>query len=387
MSSLLRPQPEAHPDPKFQPEVDNQLAENSLNPAHHPAPKNQTGSTEIQSEQKHPADILSPESGHSLEPSENTIKAPESSDISANDDKTQATHTTSAATVSQPKAGSAQETRPNGSATKSDQPKAPSSAKKSSNATAGDTKLNADARPNKPSLLSRFFRKLIPCIPSSPDEDSAVVGEETKRTGPAETSPPIREKAPVRLAEKPSSVPSTRPLASPKDRLPPPASDDTTKHVPPPLALVSPAASPDAEVIVPPTPTNALLPESETAGMTSGAVVPPGSTGGSSPPGSSHSRHSNVPTANGADDESEAASSYTDEEEAEVQDHFDEIEDEEDRLILNGGAGIPIGPVSTFCLSNGPHYSFSVFIGWHSETVATANCSTACRSEVSCLGP
>jgi RNA polymerase II subunit A small phosphatase-like protein len=44
-------------------------------------------------------------------------------------------------------------------------------------------------------------------------------------------------------------------------------------------------------------------------------------------------------------DESDGTS-FTEDEEVEDVPGIDEVEDDEDRLILSGGAGIPIGPVS-----------------------------------------
>jgi hypothetical protein len=90
----------------------------------------------------------------------------------------------------------------------------------------------------------------------------------------------------------------------------------------------------DADVIVPPTPTTRTLPEAETEGVTSGAVVPPGSTGALH---DVHSRSSTVPS-NASTDGDE--SDFTD-------DDIDDLADDDpDELILiNGGAGIPIGPV------------------------------------------
>ncbi|KAF8813603.1 NIF-domain-containing protein [Phlegmacium glaucopus] len=70
--------------------------------------------------------------------------------------------------------------------------------------------------------------------------------------------------------------------------------------------------------------------------MTSGAVQPPGSKGDS--PTTEKSQPSPI-LANGDGDESEGTS-YTEED-------LDEQEDDEDRLILNGGAGIPTGPDGT----------------------------------------
>jgi len=92
------------------------------------------------------------------------------------------------------------------------------------------------------------------------------------------------------------------------------------------------------DVIVPPTPTK-VIPESETGGVTSSAVVPPGSTAEDVAQLRALQAHES------SGDESDGTS-FTEEEEVEDVPGIDEAEDDEDRLILNGGAGIPIGPVS-----------------------------------------
>ena len=45
-------------------------------------------------------------------------------------------------------------------------------------------------------------------------------------------------------------------------------------------------------------------------------------------------------------EESDGSSSFTDEDDIEDATPLDDVEDEEERLIMQGGAGIPIGPVS-----------------------------------------
>lgn len=83
------------------------------------------------------------------------------------------------------------------------------------------------------------------------------------------------------------------------------------------------------EVIIPPAAAAQCLPVEEGPGqVTSGAVQPPGSTG---------EPITRIPT----NESSEYPDSISDEEVA----MFDEQE-EEDRLIRNGGNGIPVGPVS-----------------------------------------
>ncbi len=108
----------------------------------------------------------------------------------------------------------------------------------------------------------------------------------------------------------------------------------------PPLAI--PTVVPDGEVIVPPTPTKQLLPLSETDGLTSGAVQPPGSTG---------ENLNRTPTTvhdkshfHDASDDSD--SSFSDEGEFNEAILINQAEDEEQRLIKSGGTGIPIDSVS-----------------------------------------
>jgi RNA polymerase II subunit A small phosphatase-like protein len=94
--------------------------------------------------------------------------------------------------------------------------------------------------------------------------------------------------------------------------------------------------------MAPPTPVS-LLPPAETEGVTSGAVQAPGSTGESVLNHHPAKRDSAVP----ANDGEETDTSFTDDEDMDDVNNVDDAQDEEDRLILNGGAGIPIGPVST----------------------------------------
>jgi RNA polymerase II subunit A small phosphatase-like protein len=76
---------------------------------------------------------------------------------------------------------------------------------------------------------------------------------------------------------------------------------------------------------VPPSPKPQLIPQEESEGMLSGSVQAPGSTG--------------VP-------ETESEGSFTDDDDVGKELEDQEAEDDEERLIMQGGAGIPIGPVS-----------------------------------------
>ena len=81
-----------------------------------------------------------------------------------------------------------------------------------------------------------------------------------------------------------------------------------------------------------------MLPVAETEGVTSGAVQPPGSKGDDVVHTRTHSQDSG--------DESDATTTFTEEEDIDELNAIDDLEDEEERLIMNGGVGIPIGPVS-----------------------------------------
>jgi RNA polymerase II subunit A small phosphatase-like protein len=94
---------------------------------------------------------------------------------------------------------------------------------------------------------------------------------------------------------------------------------------------------PDANVILPPPPSTQLLPQAETEGVTSGAVQPPGSAG------EDLARDNYSAHIHASGNESVNTKDIKDEE---VGGRFDDIEDDEDRLIQSGGAGIPIGPLS-----------------------------------------
>ena len=91
---------------------------------------------------------------------------------------------------------------------------------------------------------------------------------------------------------------------------------------------------PDIAIVVPPTPSRQLLPLDETDGLTSGAVQPPGSTG--------DEIKTEIRVTVGESDDSDG--SFDDEPFPDAR-QVEDWEDEEQRLIRQGGAGIPLGPV------------------------------------------
>lgn len=178
------------------------------------------------------------------------------------------------------------------------------------------SKPKSPSIPSKSSFLSKLVRLLLPCIAPSPAHPVELDDRASASTDLHKEKPPLKDAELPAKTEPASSSSPLKPLG----------------------ALVIPPALPlDAAVILPPTPTKRLLPQAETEGVTSGAVQPPGSTGDDIV----HD-HSRAHT-HDSGDESEGTS-YTEDED--VDDHLDDAEDDEDRLIMNGGAGIPIGPVS-----------------------------------------
>jgi RNA polymerase II subunit A small phosphatase-like protein len=105
--------------------------------------------------------------------------------------------------------------------------------------------------------------------------------------------------------------------------------------LPTPPSDTSPA--PEIEVIIEPPISAHTLPQSETDGLTSGAVQPPGSTGEIDP---THKRDSVL--VDGSDG-TRATGNVDDPKGADV-------EDDEEGLIRRGGAGIPIGLVCIFIM-------------------------------------
>lgn len=198
----------------------------------------------------------------------------------------------------------------------------------------------------KQSFIAKLVRKLVPCVaPNDRTHAIDVDADDATRHGVADAA--NGPSAPTADASVIGETQSDKEQEQEKST---------------PLAIdVSPSSIAEVEVIVPPTPTKVLLPISETEGMTSGAVQPPGSTGADifspSPPSQVDLPHTTSGgTQSHAGDTSHTATdsegSFTDEEvhgepeEPEVEEVEPMEEDDEDTLILNGGAGIPIGPVS-----------------------------------------
>jgi len=177
-------------------------------------------------------------------------------------------------------------------------------------------------QPGGSSFLSKFFRFIAPCAFPSPASHPIELPD----------FQPPQEKVPSKTPEH--HVAEAQPAETSKPTTAP------QEHEPQEAISVAPVGD-FTEVVVPPTPTIPhLLPPEETEGMTSGAVQPPGSKGDTPV----HEKAQHTPISENEDSE------YTDEDP-------DELDDEEDRLIYSGGAGIPIGPVRRFFFCKSPSLS------------------------------
>ncbi|RPD57619.1 NIF-domain-containing protein [Lentinus tigrinus ALCF2SS1-7] len=194
----------------------------------------------------------------------------------------------------------------------------------------------ARARRSK-GLLSKLLRVLVPCVgPSSRahpidlDEKAQVPPQSSKSRDAASAG--LKEKQEAKELEELPPAPQ-EPGTTPNGA----QASTSDAEISPLQPIEIPEQPDDPNVIVPPTPTK-MLPLEETEGVTSGAVQPPGSTGEESI--HNHSRRNSRDLG----DETDGSTSFTDDEELDEGTPVDEIEDEEERLIMQGGAGIPIGP-------------------------------------------
>ncbi|KAE9411165.1 NIF-domain-containing protein, partial [Gymnopus androsaceus JB14] len=193
--------------------------------------------------------------------------------------------------------------------------------------------LAKQKRRTRHSFLSRVVFKVVPCV------DSEQAFTEQQDTDEMEKARDV----------KPTEMNHVSPDANDVLAITAPTSLPPTPHTPP-----SPT---DSEIIIPPPPSTQLLPEDETDGVTSGAVQPPGSTG-DSPLVRTITRDS--------DSEASDGTHFTEDDQVEADLHQSlllEEQAEEERLIRNGGSGIPIvdGPI--------PHPDFIVPVEieshWH----------------------
>jgi RNA polymerase II subunit A small phosphatase-like protein len=165
----------------------------------------------------------------------------------------------------------------------------------------------------KPTFLTRVVYKLVPCV--GPDSNAMATDMDEALSAPQMVERRQSEAGPQTATSEASALDATALLLAP-----------------PAINIDRPPSRADSEIIVQPPPSAHLLPEDETDGLTSGAVQPPGSTGDII--ARTHTRDSS---------EDSDGTSFTDDE-GDDRRVYDE-QAQEERLIKNGGAGIPIGPV------------------------------------------
>lgn len=228
--------------------------------------------------------------------------------------------------------------------------------------------------PPKFSLFSRIVRKLVPCTGSSVQHATADIDDAASGTSEPESSLVLKEKQSMKDTENEPGPSQLVTQANENSFVT--SATDTSSSLPlaPTVTVVALSPSEDADVIVPP---KLLLPESETEGVTSGAVQPPGSTGEEIM--HDHPTHHNHVSGN----ETDETGGSGDEEYEDANNMEDE--DDEDRLIRQGGAGIPIGPVSCTYQSAG-RIAEPAVIGWTATAALAANCSAACRAQMLSAG-
>ncbi|KAJ3903788.1 NIF-domain-containing protein [Lentinula edodes] len=162
----------------------------------------------------------------------------------------------------------------------------------------------------RPSFLSRVVYKVVPCVGSEENMTATAIDVDRPRDIVVDEMSEVKM-APVSM----SGVKPTHRSSNSKDSTTPPSPTDS-------------------EIIIPPPPSTQLLPEDETDGVTSGAVQPPGSTGEPLIRSITHD----------SDEDTDGTHFTEDQGEDLQQSLLSEEQAEEERLIRNGGSGIPIGP-------------------------------------------
>lgn len=194
-------------------------------------------------------------------------------------------------------------------------------------------------------------------------------------------------------------APTTKPAAPINGDAAGPSSESpstpTKPKVVPPSALAIPdittTSTPvdDGDLaVVPATPHSHLLPREETEGVTSGAVQAPGSTGGESrlvPPPLTAGSGGTFTTSDYSSEDAtfttdiDADHADADHEPGVVGDiEVEDEDDEEERLIMQGGTGIPIGPVSNPISRRMTSSLLTRYAGWKAATIIAAG---VCRPQ------
>lgn len=195
----------------------------------------------------------------------------------------------------------------------------------------GNRGATSSGKAPRPSFLSRLIYLLIPCV--SP---SRIHMDDSHIIIPPSPSGRANDKDTQQKYDENKNPESTlRPLGAspPEEDIPEKISDPQGISTTPPTPL---QANVESGVDGQPPADSERSPKPELDSVLSGGVQHPGS-------GLDKSRAQDT-IQNGIGEESEG-SSFTEDDDLDDMNGMDEVDDEEDRLILNGGTGIPIGPV------------------------------------------
>ncbi|KAF9529327.1 HAD-like domain-containing protein [Crepidotus variabilis] len=181
--------------------------------------------------------------------------------------------------------------------------------------------------PRSPSFLSRVVTKVVPCVsaPETPVLSSTTTDPQFALKDLSKPDIVLPQQTPVVAPSIPAPITvAAAPIPAELEIAPLAAGFAISPHA------SNPPSPTDSDVVVTPPVSATLLPQEETDGLTSGAVQPPGSSGTIE---ISHTNHSHDSASEDSD-----RTSFTEDE------HVHDELDEEERLIRNGGSGIPIGP-------------------------------------------
>ena len=224
----------------------------------------------------------------------------------------------------------------------------------------------------RPSFLSRLICLLIPCVSPSRThfEDSHIIIPPSPpgRANDKDTQQKYDDNKTLESTLRPAGLPVPEEGIAEKSNDP-----QGLPTTPPPPLQTNAELGVDEDMQPPADSERSANPDLEN--VMSGGVQQPGS-------GLDKNR-AQEPNQNGIGEESEG-SSFTEDDDLDDMNGMDEVDDEEDRLILNGGTGIPIGPVCReFAHNYHPTY---LNVGWHSSTSPTSNYSSTYRQEMLNIG-
>lgn len=213
--------------------------------------------------------------------------------------------------------------------------------KTNGNSKGQSSKNGAGAKAKKPGFMARIVRMLVPCAGPSAAHSVELPHSPTGSADALREKPAVGSTQEQAAAVPGPSQPAPNVPVAPQITPSPSQGSQVQDASDLPLAQQSPitlAISPEGETALIPS-NSQLLPEEETEGVTSGAVQAPGSTGeevaGGTPHHTVHVHHTGTSDGTGDEEYEDAEASSGGEA---------DVEDEEDRLIRQGGAGIPVGP-------------------------------------------